>query len=413
MSVSASPSRTTRLQLAVTLVAALPLLGSTCLGSNAQNPETLRHQVACAEYLNKGDLDGAETRCKLCLEYDKANPECLNGLGLINFQRDAPQEARKFYKRAMSARNDFPEARNNMGVLILQQEQNYSEAITLFQSAIKINPAYEDARLNLAKTYQIQGDLKFAEAQKRIFSKKLNDKDPAVLKSQYGDAESEYAKADDQLRRLFELNPKLYPAYFVMGYIEGQRAIYSATEALRREHVARSQQMLLRCIEIAPLDAVEAKQCRGSMAFALNLMNQCDEAMSYWLSCLAIDPKEPECRAGLNSSYACASTRTGALKKYIEQIQNNPGYAQGHLNLCVAAFEANLPDIAAASCENAIQLDKTLCLAHYNLGKHYRNVLNQEKAIGYCKSFIGCTGTQNPAEIQECKDLIAQLEVAP
>ncbi|MEW5850717.1 MAG: tetratricopeptide repeat protein [Myxococcota bacterium] len=394
------------------LLLGLATSGASCFNqSNANHPETLRHQLACKEYLEKQDLDAAETRCKLCLEYDRNNPECLNMMGQVWYLRGSNDQARDWYKRAMRARNDFPEARNNMGVIFMEQDADYKEAATMFASAIKIDPGYQDARWNLALAYSKLGTVEFAEAQQKLDKKGANKVDPQVLKATFADAEDYYGKADDQLRRVFELNPKHFKAYGLMGFIELQRAAYAPTQNVQRRNFERSQDMSMRCVELAPVDKPEAVQCRGNLGYVLEQLGQCDQAMLHWMSCLALAPKEPECQRGLNRAYTCDITRSGALKKYIEQVSGNPGYAPGHFNLCVAAFEANLPDIGAASCENAIQLDKNLCLAHYQLGKHYRNVLNQEKAIGYCKSFISCTGTQNPAEIQECKDLIAALEV--
>jgi Tfp pilus assembly protein PilF len=390
-------------------------MGTRCFSRSNESPETLRHQVACKEYLEKQDLTPAESRCKLCLEYDKLNPECLNMMGLIWYLRGNNDQARDFYKRAMRSRNDFPEARNNMGVLLVEGDQDFKAAVTMFQSAIKIDPGYVDARYNLARTSILQGNVAFAEGQKTVRTKNLNDKDPKVLKKVYGDAEEYYAISDDQLRRLFELDPKNYKAYALMAYIEMQRAFYAPTENLRKEKLAASQDMGMRCVQLAPMDVnvAEARDCRGNLGFVLHQMGQCDQSMMQWMSCLSLHPKDPECQSGLALAYQCVSTSTGALRKFLEQIQQNPGYAPAHFNLCIAAFEANLPDIGAASCENAIQLDRSLCLAHYQLGKHYRNILNQEKAIGYCKSFISCSGTQNPAEVQECKDLIQHLEVQP
>ena len=390
-------------------LAAWILLGSNCRQGNELHPETLRNQVACKDYLEKQDLDAAETRCKLCLEYDRANPECLNGLGLVAYLRGNCKEAREFYKRAMRSRPEFPEARNNMGVCEMDEE-DYKDAITLFESSIKIDPGYQDGRMNLAECHRILGDKAFAAAQVRVRDRGINTGDPNQMQSTFSGAEEHYALADEQLKRLVELNPTRFKAYAVTGYIEMQRSNYDIVTTKKDAHLERARDMSQRCIETAPIEVPDAKFCRGNLAVTCEHLGNFELAMTWWQSCLALDPKEPQCVAGFNRAYAGFSARAGGLKKYIDQISANPGYAQGHFNLCVAAFEMGLSDIAAASCENAIQLDKDLCLAHYQLGKHYRTVLNQDKAVGYCKSFITCTGTQNPAEVQECKDLIATLE---
>jgi tetratricopeptide (TPR) repeat protein len=389
--------------------------GSFCkTPDNAQNPHTLRHQSACKEYLEKQDLDAAETRCKLCLEFDRPNPECLNMMGMVWYLRAQPDQARDWYKRALRSRNDFPEARNNLGVIFMEQDPpDYAEAITNFHASIKIDPSYQDGRWNLALAHSRVGNVRYADATNKLHKLgKLGTADPSELASYYAPAEQAYALADDQLRRLFELDPKSFQAYNLMGYIELQRASYAATKNRQQENFARSQDMSMRCVELAPTDRPERRECHGNLAYVLEQVGQCQAAMGHWLTCVALNPKEPECLTGFNRAYTCAATSIGALKKYIDEVRENPGYAMGHFNLCIAAFGQNIPDLAAASCENALQLDPKLCLSHYQLGRHYRTVLNQERATNHCKDFIACTGTQHPAEIQECKDLIGAVEVS-
>lgn len=398
-------------------------VAAACTPKNDQHPETLRHQVACNDYLVKasGDADdksradsltSAESRCRLCLEYDKTNAECLNLMGLVWFQRGNFEEARDWYKRAMRSRNDFPEARNNMGILFYQQKPpDYDEAITMFSSAIKIDPGYQSGRWNLALAFARKGDIAYADADRKAVTKRINRVDPKAISALFTDAEKFYALADDQLRRLFELNPKNFQAYYLMAYIELQRSNYAPTENDRRKSLQRSQDMGLRCWELAPRDTSEAKQCAGTLGAVFGAVEQNDQSMTFWMSCLSLDPKEPECLRGFQQASAKVMLNRGGLKKYLDQIAQNPGYAQGYFNLCVGAFEQGLQEIGASSCEQALQLDEKMCLAHHQLGKHYRNILNQEKAISECKAFVSCAGLQHPAEVQECKDLVNQLEM--
>ncbi|MBI5495031.1 MAG: tetratricopeptide repeat protein [Deltaproteobacteria bacterium] len=380
-------------------------------GGNPNHPEVLRHQGACQDYITKGDFDAAESRCRLCLEYDKQNPECLNLMGVIYFNRGNFGEARDWYKRAMRSRPDFAEARNNMGVLhMVAKPPDYDEAITMFSSSIKIDPGYKDGRWNLAHAYSEKGNIAFADAQNKVLKKGINMADPGKATAYFKDTEELYAKADDHLRRLFELDPKHYRGYFQLSYIEMQRSQYASTEQFRRQNLQRALDMGLRCWELAPKDAVESKQCAGTLGAIYGAKEENDQSMTYWASCLALDPKEPECLRGFRDSAAKVALTRGGLKKYLDQIAQNPGYAQGYFNLCVGAFEQGLQDMGASACEQALALDEKLCLARYQLGKYYRGVLNQDQAIDNCKKFISCAGQQNPAEVQECKDLVAALE---
>ena len=403
--------RIRRLLPAVVATCMLATWGLACRKkSNATHPETLRHQQACKEYLEKQDLDVAETQCRSCLDYDKSNAECLNGLGLLWFLRGNNNQARTFYKAAIKARKDYPEPRNNLGVLEMG-EQNYSKAVSLFQDAVKADPGYTDAHMNVSLAYRVLGDIAFTGSSNTVRDNKLDPQNPGVMKSTFAPAEAQYAKADDELRKVFEQDPRRFTAFAIMGFVELQRSRYDIEAAKKKAHLLRSQDMSQRCVALAPTDNPDARFCRGNLALAYEGLGNFEQAMSWWQGCLALDPKDPECVSGFNRAFAGFATRAGSLRKYVDQISNNPGYAKGHYNLCVGAFELNLTEIAASSCENALQLDKDLCMAHYQLGKHFKAARNKDKAVRHCKAFMDCSGEGNPAEAQECKDLVEELEV--
>ena len=75
-------------------------------------------------------------------------------------------------------------------------------------------------------------------------------------------------------------------------------------------------------------------------------------------------------------------------------------------------FEKGLVDQAVTECENALQLDEGICLAHYQLAKHYKSVLNKDKALENCRGLIRCAGDgKHGSEVQDCKDIVQALEV--
>src|SRR5207253_5717876 len=94
----------------------------------------------------------AETRCDLCLEYNERNPQCLNNMGLVWYARGVDDKARDYFKRAARENNDFAQPRSNLGALEFNAG-NYKEAASLFESAIEIDPRFQDGRYNLAVSY--------------------------------------------------------------------------------------------------------------------------------------------------------------------------------------------------------------------------------------------------------------------
>jgi len=65
-------------------------------------------------------------------------------------------QQKKYFQRALCPTH--PEAHNNLAV-VLEQEQNYSEAIMHYQQALKNRPNYVKAHLGLGDVYYKQGQL--------------------------------------------------------------------------------------------------------------------------------------------------------------------------------------------------------------------------------------------------------------
>ena len=386
---STSPARPVLVRplLAVALLA-VPFAGGALCGDTAGKSQAeLIQEQACVANLEKQDYDAAETRCELCLEYNERNPECLNALGLVWYARADDDRARQYWIRAIRENNDFAQPRNNMGVLEFEN-LNYVEATRYFASAIEIDPRFLDGRYNLALAWLREGQRNVAEG-----------KDPSEA----------YSKAEDQYRKLFELFPNLAKAYGDMGVIMSYRAEKVAkTENDRKAYIGDAEQYYVRCLE---LDSA-SKDCRANLAHLLLAIGRFDEALFHFVQCLAVDKDNPICATELQAAYAGSAMKSEALRKYMDQLVQNPGYGQGHYGFCLALFEKGLVDQAVTECENALQLDNGICLAHYQLAKHYKSVLDKDNTLANCRGLIQCAGeTKHGSEVADCKAIVQALEV--
>jgi Flp pilus assembly protein TadD len=59
--------------------------------------------------------------------------------------------------RAIDLRPEYPEALNNLGVLLVRSQQ-YGEAEARFQACIRVAPNFDQAYLNLARLYVTLND---------------------------------------------------------------------------------------------------------------------------------------------------------------------------------------------------------------------------------------------------------------
>jgi Flp pilus assembly protein TadD len=76
---------------------------------------------------------------------------------MLYAQREQMPLAKQYLEKAISLRPDYPDALNNMGV-ILVREQRYPEAEEKFKTCIQSAPNFDQAYLNLARLYVILND---------------------------------------------------------------------------------------------------------------------------------------------------------------------------------------------------------------------------------------------------------------
>ena len=364
-----------------------------CPNRAPANPQMLVQMAACVKNIQEADYDKAETRCELCLEYDDNVPECLNAMGLIWYARGNEDKAREWYKKAIRRNNDFAEARNNMGVLEFVAGR-FESAADFFAAAVEIDPRYLDARYNLALSHLRMGQRAFATI-------KDEDKRRKVATKHFADAEEQY-------RRIFELFPGHTSSYHDMGVIMTLRAEMEPIENKRREFIGDAETYFTRCLDLEP----EHETCHGNLAHLFLGVARYDEALFHYVQCLAANSKNPICGAEIKLAYQGSQLQSEALGKYLNQIAENPGYGLGHYGFCIALFDKGLVEMAVTECENALKLDDTLCLAHYQLAKHYKTVFDKELAIENCRAMIECASDGKYAsETQECREIVQALEV--
>lgn len=395
-------------------LATLPLMGAFCGASAAKTPQEVVQEQACIKNVQAGDYDRAETRCEVCLEYNERNPECLNGLGLIWYGRGVDDKARGYFKRCIRENNDHAQCRNNFGVLEFVR-QDFAESARLFASAIEIDPRYLDGRYNLALSYLRLGQERYANTYANEFDrakKAGKDPHPDQVARRIDDSSQryileQYAKAESEYRKIFELFPEHADSYRDMGVILTYRAQLEPIEAKRALLLQDAEQFFVRCLDLNP----DSEACHESIAHLFLALGRYDEALFHDVQCLGLNKNNPTCATELKQSYAGSQMQSEALLKFMSQLAENPGYAPGHYGFCIALFDKGLVDMAVTECENALKLDDSLCLAYYQLGTHYQRVLDRDRALVNCRGLLSCAGeARYENEVAECKELVQTLE---
>lgn len=82
--------------------------------------------------------------------------------GKFFFHSHKFKKAEELFKKVVAERNDYADIHNYLG-LIAHEEGRYGEAIKNFKNALRINPRYTEAMLNLSILYNDVGDYERAK----------------------------------------------------------------------------------------------------------------------------------------------------------------------------------------------------------------------------------------------------------
>ena len=343
--------------------------GALCGQKAGVNPQMLIQQQACVQNIQQGDYERAETRCKICLEYDERNAECLNGMGLVWYARGVDEKADEYFFKAVRENNDFAQARNNMGVLRFQNGR-FEEAAPMFLAAVEIDPRYADGRYNLALTHLRLGQNKKVRAEAELSSligdgeKNVGEEvwtaaPPKARDTSFHQVMKHFKISEDHYRRMFELHPNHIDSYRDMGLIMTYRAAMEKSENDRRTDLLDAERYFVRCLDLNST----SEGCHESLAHVLLVLGRYDEALFHYVQCLAAEKNNPVCQHELKLAYEGSQLKEESIQAYMEQLAKNPGYGMGHYGFCLALFKKGLVDMAVTECENAIKLDETISKA--------------------------------------------------
>ncbi len=174
---------------------------------------------------------------KDCLKINKSYPDALIGMALAK-KYESDFEVETYARAALKVNPNLVPALNILAELAMEEE-SYEAALMAINAALAVNPASLDSLSLKAVYYHFYGDEpSFAKIEKRILE--IN---PSYGKLYYTLAENlvsrrKYQEAVDFSRKAIALDPKLWPAYTILGmnltrignWEEGRTVIQQAFE---------------------------------------------------------------------------------------------------------------------------------------------------------------------------------------
>jgi len=111
-----------------------------------------------AAALAVGDLEMAEARVALALEYNPRFTEAWVNLGLIEMRRGNFEHAERDLVKARDLNPDLPAPHHALGVLS-EYQSSFDDAEMHYRAALKVDPGFAPARINLGRRLFERGAL--------------------------------------------------------------------------------------------------------------------------------------------------------------------------------------------------------------------------------------------------------------
>jgi protein O-GlcNAc transferase len=156
-----------------------------CSRSPPLPPKAAELNQSGVEALARGDLEVADSRFSLAIEYSPHFVEALTNLGLVELQRGNFERAAALLTKARRVNPDVAQPHHGLGVLS-ERMGRPDRARDHYQDALRIDPGFVPARANLARLLFGAGELE----QARIEFSKLIEAAPDDPSGHAGLAES-------------------------------------------------------------------------------------------------------------------------------------------------------------------------------------------------------------------------------
>lgn len=210
----------------------LPLFCLACAGSAPLPAKALDLNQAGVEALAAGDLETADARFSLALEYNPSFVDALTNQGLVELQRGNFERARQLFSRARRLNPDVAQPHHALGVLA-ERERRPDLASREYYEALRVDPGFAPARSNLAHLLYESGLYEAALVQ----FKRLVEVAPDAAEAQAGLAATLlHLERVEEARRVVELGLTRAPDHPELVLLRARLALrggqYAAAVAL-------------------------------------------------------------------------------------------------------------------------------------------------------------------------------------
>lgn len=340
---------------------AASVAGLACKTAAPIHPRAIEHNQYCAQYIAQNELEKAETRCNLALEFNPDYPEPYCNLGLIALKRGQMDKAKDLFIKAIRLNQDFAEAHNDLGFVYLQQG-SFGKAHDEFVRALKVNPDYVEARYNLALVFLRMK--KYGEARKayeEFIESNPNVADPHHDLCALDIDQGNYDEAIQECQTAIRLDPKYTSAYFELG-----------NAYLKAGKFCEAQESYTDCLRVDQDNA----ECRNNVTIATR-------------KCALLDPNLKEAASRPEGDGAATDASNDLYQKGLKEVN------------------AGLLNDARRSFNKCVRKNPEFALCYYQLFKLDTAVQDVSAATSDCKKLLKNSGDDQAQEREECQNYLS------
>jgi tetratricopeptide (TPR) repeat protein len=242
--------------------------------------------------------------------------------------------------------------------LLEARQEHYSQAIPLYRRALDLKPDLPDLRLNLALALFKGSQLKEAVPEFETLLKAAPADSPEAQRvtillgmSHYGLAE--YDKAAPYLKTAADHDPQSLPLRLALAHTYLWTRQFPKVMEVYKEILALNP------------DSAEADMIAGE---ALDEMKDNEGSTKMFRAAVKANPKEPNAHFGLGYLLWAQKQYPEAAAEFQAELANDPSHAQSMLYLGDTFLQLNKAEEARPLLAHAVQLDPALWLGSLDLG---------------------------------------------
>ncbi|MGO9270388.1 MAG: tetratricopeptide repeat protein [Terriglobia bacterium] len=317
-----------------------------------------------------------EVRSQVQQAYDAArqrpkDAEAAGKLGMLLDLYDRPDQASVCYQRAHQLDATSFRWLYYLGSLLAKRGK-HSEAAATLRAALRVNPDYLPARLKLAESLLLAGEIDASDA---VYSE-IVKKSPDVAEAHYGLGRIAMTRgnptaAAESFRKACEVFPAYGAAHY--GLAQAERKLGKSEELQQELALFTKNKTIVPPVDDPLRDEMRKLDMAGrshlERGFQLEQVGRVEDAIAETEKALQLDPSLVRAHINLIILYG----RTGNLEKAEEHYQTvvkmSPDqFPDAHYNHGVLLLQEGKLDEAEKEFRRALEIDPSYAEAHNDLG---------------------------------------------